>query len=361
MGYLIKPLPYKKRTWKLQHQSYIGGRAIKDISVGEYSSLGFSPSMTIEEARARKDSINAQEHLRTHETRRVAIIKRLQKEDEVLDAFLHPLEVAAFENEVLFSRAHLSKDKIESHWRAAKRVIAKAKLEPREWAQRKEKFYDIFSRDGYSPAYVKKVLRLINMWGAWRASRAENYFAPIAFPRGLEKQRIADAFFETGNSTESLPLTPDALAKAQSSIPEQAFSWLYLSLWLGLRPVEINLAKALSHTSIKFERVGKIDVVAVYQSKLTSVDRDKRWKYIPLLEPEQKLCLALLKEGEFKHPGTKMMHNHFPGVTLYGGRKGFTDLMLARGYPLEKISAWLGHMSIERTWRSYKDKNRVSL
>lgn len=58
----------------------------------------------------------------------------------------------------------------------------------------------------------------------------------------------------------------------------------------------------------------------------------------------------------------KTMHFHFgPGVDLYGGRKDFTDLMIAKGHTLENISIWMGHSSLDRTWRSYKAKARFHL
>lgn len=358
MGYVIKPLPYKKRSWKLQHQTYVGGRAIKDIPIESYASLGFSPSMTIEEARARKDAINSQEHLRHHETKRVAIISRLQKEDTALDAFLQPALVEAFESEVLYARQLKDKSKVESHWRAAKRVILAVKLDPKEWKARKERFYDYFSREAISLSYMKKILRLLNLWGEWRAAKHELFFAPIPFPSGLEKQRVADAYFDEGGGHESAPLTPAALDKKLGTLKPEHYNWLYLTVWLGLRPIEADSLH--SSKNYRVEKVGKVDVLFVYQSKLTSVDRAKRWKPIPLVQPEQRLCLPIIRGGIFKRPIASVMRHHFDGVTLYGGRKGFTDLMLGRGQKLENISVWLGHMSIERTWRNYKDRQRVA-
>lgn len=47
-----------------------------------------------------------------------------------------------------------------------------------------------------------------------------------------------------------------------------------------------------------------------------------------------------------------------PGVTLYAGRKGFSDLMLSRGQSFENISIWMGHSTLQRTWRSYKSRRK---
>jgi len=47
-------------------------------------------------------------------------------------------------------------------------------------------------------------------------------------------------------------------------------------------------------------------------------------------------------------------------IDLYGGRKGFTDLMLSRGNTIENISIWMGHSTLDRTWRSYKQKQNFT-
>jgi hypothetical protein len=36
-------------------------------------------------------------------------------------------------------------------------------------------------------------------------------------------------------------------------------------------------------------------------------------------------------------------------IDLYGGRKGFTDLMLSKGNTIENISIWMGHSTLDRT------------
>jgi hypothetical protein len=52
------------------------------------------------------------------------------------------------------------------------------------------------------------------------------------------------------------------------------------------------------------------------------------------------------------------MRSYFPkDIDLYGGRKGFTDLMLSRGNRIENISIRMGQSTLDRTWRSIS-KNR---
>lgn len=53
---------------------------------------------------------------------------------------------------------------------------------------------------------------------------------------------------------------------------------------------------------------------------------------------------------------------HFcKGIDLYGGRKGFVDLMLSKGHALENISVWMRHSTLDRTWRSYKQRRKYHI
>ncbi len=84
---------------------------------------------------------------------------------------------------------------------------------------------------------------------------------------------------------------------------------------------------------------------------------EDRWKPIPLLFDEQHFALKVIVDGILKRPLLKTVRLLFgKGFSLYGGRKGFVDLMLARGHAMENISIWMGHSTLSRTWRSYKNK-----
>jgi len=61
----------------------------------------------------------------------------------------------------------------------------------------------------------------------------------------------------------------------------------------------------------------------------------------------------------FKRPLMKTIRSHFgDDIDLYGGRKGFSDLMLSKHQTLENISVWMGHSTLDRTWRSYKSRKK---
>jgi hypothetical protein len=46
-----------------------------------------------------------------------------------------------------------------------------------------------------------------------------------------------------------------------------------------------------------------------------------------------------------------MRQYFFKDIDLYGGRKGFTDLMLSKRNTVENISIWMGHRTLDRTWK----------
>jgi hypothetical protein len=104
------------------------------------------------------------------------------------------------------------------------------------------------------------------------------------------------------------------------------------------------------------------NVLRVFQTKIVGLPLEDRWKPIPILFSEQEFGLKIIRDGNFKRPLCKTMRLHFgPGIDLYAGRKGFTDLMLSKGHSLENISIWMGHSTLARTWRSYKDKRAFHL
>lgn len=110
------------------------------------------------------------------------------------------------------------------------------------------------------------------------------------------------------------------------------------------------------------ETLRGVSVLWVYQTKIIALPPEERWKPIPLLFAEQKIALKILMSGKFRRPIPKTMRKRFgEGITLYGGRKGFSDLMLSLGQKLENISVWMGHATLNRTWTSYKDKKRFHL
>jgi len=364
MGYRVPKTDYGI-GWKLKIESYKGGKRVnRDIPRDEWGRLGFHPRMTWDEAKAHAKKLNAQGELTRLEQRRSVIQARLDEEELVLSAYLPPTETAEFEQQVLFGREVFdTKDatrrkKLESHWRAVKKCLNHLRLDPAEWGAQPERFYDYFAKHQISPSYAQKMLRILNLWGKFQARKQQRYFEPLKAPRGREKNRIADRYFDKNEEgMASAPLTPKVLEAERGSLQPAQFNWLYLTVWFGLRPEEADNARS---AEILQDNELQVPVLRVYQPKLVNLPRKDRYKFIPCIYPEQKAGLDLVLNGPIKRPLLKTIHDRFgPKVHLYGGRKGFEDLMLKRGHPYSDISAWMGHQTVDRTWRNYRNRQSV--
>jgi hypothetical protein len=315
--------------------------------------------MNLDEAKSHVRYLNSRAKLKLDELRR----QRLREMQELFE-----LEAAAvfpdvfkreFEERFILGRIpNEERRNVISHWRAAQRLLLKLKLDPSDWFEESTKFYDYFYDKNHSLSYLRKILRLANLWGFYISKKRAKPFLPVLSPAGHEKRRLVTSYYAKREKPpqESDPITPEQLSRIRGSIYIPLYNWLYLSVWLGLRPLEIDNLKKDGFYYIDIDDTGT-KIMWIYQTKLVSLPPSKRWKPIPLIFKEQQEIVTILSKGEFHRPLTKTVKHHFgEGTTLYGGRKGFTDLMLSRGQSLENIAQWMGHSSIERTWKNYKSK-----
>lgn len=220
--------------------------------------------------------------------------------------------------------------------------------------------YSYFERHHYSLAYVKKVLRVMNMWGEYLGRKTSRHYVPIKHPRGVDRSRIEDSYIDHREKDKaSVELTPEDLSRIRGQIQEDNWNWLYVSLWFGLRPGEVDqLYKGESVWRTYMD--GNLEIFAVYQPKLKGLSKEKRWKHIPILFEEQKQALKIVKEKPLKRPLPKTIKRYTKKEHhCYAGRKGFQALMTERGRSFIEIQNWLGHQSIERSYKSYMNKVRV--
>jgi hypothetical protein len=245
-------------------------------------------------------------------------------------------------------------------------MIKKLKLHPEDFAKAETKIYDYFADHGTSLEYAQKLIHMMNQWGVFISEKQGNPYKAITQPRGRDRALIAEKHEDSDNYVgESDPLTPELLAARADKLKVPGnYEWLAVSLWFGLRPEEVDqlMAKDSTQWYVERDRALGIDVLWVYQPKLVAIERDKRWKGIPVIFDRQKEALQFIIAGKLKTPLYKTMHAVFPDghYTLRAGRKGFIDLMLDREQKLEDISMWMGHQSIETTWAKYRNKKRVS-
>jgi integrase len=368
MPYRVKP-NWKKAdgttSWRLIWECYENGvRKFRHVPVKERAAKGFPPTLTIEEAKERARQLNTQAELHRQEERRNRIDERLRREEKVESAWLPPTIADEF---AAYLRRRFQEDggdlmvkKIDVHWRSVKKLIRAVALEPTEWADQPEVIYRYFAKNKLSLEYTKSMLRILNLWGFFYCKKLGRPFLPVPAPRGVQRSRIADAYYDKRPAgQESAPISPEELENAKPNLIPEQYNWLFVSVWFGLRPAEIDSLKRPNTWRLELSD-GK-SVLCVYQAKLTGIAREKRWKKIPVLFPQQEAALTIIRSGALKRPLPKTIKRWVKdGARAYGGRKGFEALMVERhGFAIETVAAWLGHQNINTTWRKYRDAGLV--
>jgi hypothetical protein len=328
--------------------------------------LGITAKMTMDEVKVRLGQLNAQDHIKRTQEKRQRVLDRLDQEATEQYAYMPQPLVEEFERERLFGRfSDVEQPKLSSYWRACKRIICEVQLEPSDWADRKTVFYDCFSRNYFSTAYVQKLLRVLNQWGRFICKKQGQFFEPIPAPRGRERQRIADKNLrkagKKGNRV-SEPLSFSLLESKKDSLKIEVYNWLYIATAFGLRPHEVDGLFNREHPYRIWEQDGT-QILDVYQSKLQTIDEEERWKSIPAILPEQKRALVLIQSKVgLVHPGPKTMKKVFgDGYTGYCGRNNFIPMMFDKGRRIEEVSQWMGHKDVETTWGYFQKLKKKKL
>lgn len=330
----------------------------------DWEKFGFLFDMTIDEARERAKQLNAQEQLVQGEIAKAKNEKRLKKESLVKSAYLPTVINKEFEDKLAedYYGEDFLRSKQMSHWRAAQKIIRKAKVKPSDYEDRKRVFYKLFADNKWSMSYVEKVVFIINKWGRYSAKKQGKYFEPLPIPKGYDRSMIDDSYLDSGKTIkESAPLMPIDLNKQEGNFKPEQFRWLFISLWFGLRPGEVDaLLMENEGKRWKLEETEDYQVLCIYQTKLTKVAREKRWKRIPCLYDEQIEALDMILNEEIKTPLVKTIKKYFgEQYNRYAGRKGFESLLRRKGIPIDFISRYLGHTSIERTYKNYQDTSKA--
>jgi integrase len=364
-SFYVRKSPTNRSGWRLMRQSFIDGKRIhKTIKKIALHALGFTATMTIEQAQARAKQLNAETSIKREETMRITRIAERVDRDQLFHAAFIPEETnvqfLVWLDQNTSGKAGY-KEKMRIHWSSAKKAIISLGLRPEDYATNARRFYIYFTAQEYSFSYTQKLLRTINLYGIFVSRLIGKYFEEIPGPHGHDREMINDAYLDSDSYFgASEPLTPELLEAMKTSISEPQYRWLWCSIWFGLRPSELDAI--LEDRQRKLWRIeeGEVDVLWVYQPKLTSLPRPKRWKPIPILFDEQRVAVDFLFGGDCDKPLTKTIQKYTgQHCTLYAGRKGFTDLMLEKGQRLEDVAQWLGHTNIQMTWSHYKDKRRV--
>lgn len=363
--YVLKSSTHKT-GWRLLRESWSEGeRSQKSVPKTAWGALGFTDTMTLEQARARAHQLNSQNAIKRQEAQTLAKIANRVERDRLNHSAFVPEDLnQAFlkwlDNNGSGSEKH--QERLRIHWSTSKKIIISLGLTSEQFAENKKQFYRYLSNQEYSLDYANKLIQMVNRFGRFTSKLVGKFFEEIPSPTGHDREMINDAYFNSdGYIGPSEALTPDCLEDLKRHLSVQQYNWLYMTVHFGLRPSEADMVlEDRTHKTWRVEE-GEVDVLWVYQPKLTSKPRALRWKPIPILYPEQREALEIVYKGDAAKPLAKTIKKYTGAqITLYGGRKGFTDLMLDRGQDLEAIAQWLGHTSIEMTWTRYKDRTKVT-
>jgi hypothetical protein len=350
--------------WRVIWRKYTAGTkkpATRHIPEAEYRHIGVTKEMTFDEVKAILKKVNLELIHKDREDKRNAVALRMAADKEIECIHLPGPFVEKFENDHLATRYSMNParlKKVLKLWRAGQKIIRKIKKPVDQWHRYPEPFFKHFVENSVSPGYAKNILSIINIWIDFLGQEQGVMYRPIPAPSNDHQSKINDAFDESGNSKASLVITPEMLDKLKTPLKPEQFNWVYCTVWLGLRPNEATALLDKKRTEVVYG--GEDPVLKIYQSKLKNVPKkEDRWKYIPLGLPQQLKCLDMIASGLIEEPLAKTLSNRFgEGHTLYGGRKGFHELMVGRyGQPELEVCRWLGHKSLDMAMKHYAKKD----
>ena len=366
LNFKIKLRSYKKEDIEKQKQvnpEHKANSVERVVPAYEWERYGFHAEMSIDEARERAKQLNTQQKLEDERRARFGRISRIKKESDIKSAFLPPQQIKDFEiylmnNFRIRDKQEFLTSKQYYIWLTCKKIIKDIEIDPKDWEDNKVIFYNYFIEKGWSLSYCEKLIGILNRWGSFYSKKLKKYFSSLPYPVSYDKSDIVDSYNSKKKKTnESAPLTYAILQKNEDSFSEEQYNWLFLSLFFGLRPKEVD--SFLDKRNWKITTQKGVKVLWMYQSKLRGIEEKERWKLIPCLLPEQTEALKIISKKyiAIKRPLVKTIKRYLgEDLNTYGGRKGFELMMRNKGFSLEAISSYLGHKSIDRTYRNYRAK-----
>lgn len=354
MGYIIRK---EKKSWRVVYRSYEGGKDRErkiDPGSPEYESLGLSPLLSLEEASTRIKLLQQETELQRIAKKRDKATKHRKELDLIESTYLPRPWVKEFEDGYL-KLLGARKDR----WLIVKELISKLDIPPEKWHFQPEKIYHFFIERADSLDYARRLLKLINKWGAFYSLKAGRPFLPIDAPSGAVRRSIRAAYYKRKPDRSTNIITPSDPILSQPDMK--------LMFWFGLRPREFRML--LKGPDATKWRIQTDDprfkyVLHVFQEKLLDAGIEPRlcWKAIPAVEPEQIECIAsllaptALVARPFATLGSGAPTSFPKGITERSLRKSFVAVMQKRGYSDSCISRWLGHIGDSTKQRHYETK-----
>lgn len=356
-----------QHNFRLVEETWTPERKESVVPREGYPALGFRYDMTLEEARLRAKQINKQTQIEAKKITKA--VKRVTDAKETTSVYLPEHLVQGFENEMRDTYIDNPErlNNLLKQWSIVKKMIAALALDPKDFYVERQKFHNYFRTKTWAPDYIKKLTRLTNLWGLYFSRKTNSFFQELPRLSNVQVEKINEAREGKPNvKSEADPLMWVDLNNVRTAFEHdellKQWNFMFIGLWFGLRPKEIDSLRNPKTWRIDIDPRDGTNVLMVYQSKLTSVKKEKRWKPIPIYFSEQKAALCLIETQDFKRPLNKTLRRFFKTkIETYSPRKGFTDLMLEKGFGLEDISVFLGHADITMTWKHYKNKMTYKL
>jgi integrase len=364
MSFLVRPTA---KGFRVIEETYTPEHKLKTVPETAWKALGFNPDMSVAEAKARAKQITAQSGIDSKKivgaTRRLAL---LQTE---ASAYLPAADVVRFEAELhdMYADNPYRLEITLRYWKAAQLAILELAVDPKDFRHASHRLLNYFKTKHWSHDYIKRITRVLNLWGSSVSRHRGSHYDPIPNLDSRQVQRINDSREDVeGVRGPAEPLVWMRLKNARDKFESEGllaqWNWLVIATWFGLRPLEVDNLKKAKFWRVIYSDEHECDVLEVYQTKLTNLPRDKRWKPIAIFLKEQREAFALIGEGNFVRPLHKTLRRLFgEGIQPSSPRKAFTDLMLEKDVDIESVSTFLGHHSIDMTWRHYKSRMRFKL
>jgi len=240
------------------------------------------------------------------------------------------------------------------------KILTSRKLSIRTVGLHPEVVYAYAIEKKMAPKYLAPTIQQLNLLVKFFEMKDEKRYFPIPLPKGDWKFRVQEAYDASETKRLCTPITEEILAELKPRLRLKTFNFFYCGFYLGLRPSEMLSPKE----PYQIKQLGGHKCLLVYQSKLVNVEKSRRWKYIPLIELEQKRAWSKLKSGKIQGPSHRLLQKTLTRdssvhLTRYSPRKGFTPMMLEKGYRLEDISSMLGHLNLRMTLDHYVDHESV--
>lgn len=353
-------------SWRLIVLEYQGGDYVSHYPPKRhYFRYGLDSDDSLEKAKEKLEVVRAKNRIDRVEEKRAKVEKKIAKIDLKQSAYLPKGLYADFLRWLKTRRLWDDLPKKEvSHLRCMRRMVLDLDICPSTWPQDPGKVYGWFKTKKLSLSYIEKILPLLNEYGYFYCAEMKKPFMPLRAPWGDIARRIEDSNLEwrNGKQSASKPTNPAHLHKLEHW-PDDNLRWMRLSIFFGFRPSEIDDLTEKNRNRVWHiaQDIHGTYVLHFYQRKLIRIERERRWKRIPCILPEQiTLIMELEKDLPIKRPYTHYLKKHLgEGFGLYGGRKNFEKMMREKGQDFRNISRWLGHQDVNRTEKNYREMEIV--